>query len=330
MAYMQAIVFHHTGYRLQKRPIPETGKDEVLVRTLMAGICTTDLELFRGMYDFSGVPGHEFVGRVEQDSKGDLIGKRVVADINCGCGRCNYCVLGESRHCLERSVIGIRSRQGAFAEYISVPRENLYVVTDNLDNMEAVFAEPLAAALQIPEQLHIKSQSEIAVLGDGKLGLLISFALSLYSQGVLLRGHHRDNLDIAARNGLQVQNIAAERDYKDTNPDSNRFDLVVDATGSPSGLQEAMDLTKPQGTVVLKTTSSGKPCLDTATIAVKELIIQGSRCGDIGWALHNLSNGRISVNPLLEAVYPFSEFEQAMQHASGKGAKKVLLDFSIR
>ena len=327
---MQAAVFDKTGFRMEDRSMPNPGEDEVLVRTLLAGICNTDLELYRGMYDFTGIPGHEFVGTVEQDSSGALIGKRVVADINCGCGRCAWCLYGDSRHCPDRSVIGIRSRQGAFAEYISVPRENLYIVPDNLENMEAVFAEPLAAALQIPEQFHIKSKSEIAVLGDGKLGLLIAFALSLYSRDVLLKGHHHDNLELAARYGLQVQNTGAENDYKDTNPDSNRFDLVVDATGSPSGLQEAVDLTKPQGTVVLKTTSSGTPSLDTAKIAVKELRIQGSRCGDIGWALHNLANGRIRVNPLREAVYPFSDFEQAMQHASGKGAKKILLDFYIK
>ncbi|MFW6415201.1 MAG: MDR/zinc-dependent alcohol dehydrogenase-like family protein [Thermodesulfobacteriota bacterium] len=326
---MQAVVLDNTGYRLENRPVQDVGQGEVLVRTLLAGICTTDLELFRGMYDFAGVPGHEFVGTVERDDKGDLLGKRVVADINCGCGLCAHCLLGEYRHCPARSVIGIRSRDGAFAEYCSVPRENLYVVPEQLENRQAVFAEPLAAALKIPEQVHIGSQDEIAVLGDGKLGLLITFALSLYSQNVVLRGHHQDKLDIAAGQGLQVQNTSCGSGSGDANPDSNRFDLVVDATASPSGLQEAIDIARPQGTVVLKTTLLETPSLDTAGIAVKELRIQGSRCGNIGWALYNLSKGRISVEPLIEAVYPFSGFEQAMQHASEKGARKILLDFHV-
>lgn len=324
---MRAVWFQKGKINLLDKPLPGLDKEEALIKTEVAGICNTDLELLKGLQDFEGIPGHEFVGIVQKDPEQELTGKRVVADINCGCGYCRRCRQNDSRHCPERGVVGIRSRDGAFADYISLPRENLYPVPENLGKRKAVFAEPLAAALEIAQQLHILSQTRIAVLGDGKLGLLIAQALSLYSQDVHLWGHHQEKLRIAENQGLRTvssRNFASNSENLQT---QSQYEVVVEATGSPQGLQEALSLVEPEGTVVLKTTSADPCSLNTAYIATQELKILGSRCGNIGWALYNLQKGRIDVESLIEAIYPFSQFEKAMQHAASKGAKKVLIDF---
>jgi threonine dehydrogenase-like Zn-dependent dehydrogenase len=294
----------------------------------MAGICNTDIELFGGYYGFEGIAGHEFVGIVEEAPEGtELVGKRVVADINCGCGQCSWCVNGNASHCPLRTVIGILGRQGAFAEYVPVPLENLHIVDDSIRTQEAVFAEPLAAALRIRPQIHLTHRSRVAVLGDGKLGLLVALALRHHCPRLLLCGRYPGKLKIAADQGVETRAINPRADRARLRRELGCFDVVIEATGSADGINQAVALTRPEGTVVAKTTSHHPSELDLATIVVKEVTVIGSRCGDLDLALSFLRNGWIDVNPLVERIYKFTDFERAFAHACRRGSKKVLLSF---
>lgn len=323
---MIAVRFENNTWSQVNVPVPEPGGDEALVKVLIAGICGTDLEILRGYAAFTGIPGHEFVGTVEScASRPELAGMRVVADINCGCGECPSCLNGGARHCPDREVIGIRGRDGAFAEYCIVPARNLYPVPDNAETLDAVFTEPLAAALHISEQIHIVNRTRIAVLGDGKLGLLIALCLKHFSSGVILIGRHREKLAIAGDQGMTTFLIEPDAGFETVRRSLGRFDMTVDATGNPDGLRLAITLTRPQGTVVLKTTTYEKSGIDLTTIAVNELRLLGSRCGDLPYALRFLENRWIDVHPLVEAVYPLSRFDDALSRAMDKTSLKVLL-----
>jgi threonine dehydrogenase-like Zn-dependent dehydrogenase len=311
------------------RPIPEPGPGEALVWVLTAGICNTDIELFSGYYGFTGVAGHEFVGRVARcPDNPALEGQRIVADINCGCGTCRFCLAGNRRHCAARQVIGIVGRPGAFAEYLCVPIANLYSVPESLDDREAVFAEPLAAALEVGQQIHIRGTDAVAVLGDGKLGLLCALGLRFVNPNILLIGRHEAKLALASAQGVRTAYCPTGNEDKVLQEMKGAFDLVIEATGRPEGIAQAIELTRPEGTVALKTTSRLPSNLNMAKVVVDEINLIGSRCGDMQLALDYLASGRLDVRPLTQAVHPFSDFSQAFEAARAPGALKVLLDFS--
>lgn len=325
---MQAVLFKEKQVSIIEKPVPAIGEGEVLVRTKMAGICTTDIELFSGYYRFQGVAGHEFVGVVDQSPPGTaLSGKRVVADINCGCGQCPWCLNGNERHCPQRTTIGISGRDGAFGEYLTVPVRNIHTVADAIETPEAVFTEPLAAALEISQQVHLNNQTRLAVLGDGKLGLLAALGLHHYCPHLVLLGKHADKLHIAAEQGVETRQINPERGHSPLVAQLGLFDVVVEATGNAHGINLAMELARPEGTVVTKTTTRKPSRISLANIVVKELHVIGSRCGDLDLALHFLKNKWIDVKPLIECVYPFADFQKAFDHARRQGAKKVLVSF---
>jgi len=319
---MQAADISKGIVRVTEKPIPVPARGEALIRTFLAGICATDLELARGYAQFTGTPGHEFVGEViRADDDPGLVGQRVVADINCGCGACPSCLNQDPRHCANREVLGIRGRDGAFAEYLTIAADNLHAVPERVDTLTAVFAEPLAAALEITQQLHIKHSTRIGILGGGKLGILIALGLDHFSSHVTLIGRRPSLLDLASRKG--VRTVPAESG----DLEMAGFDLVVDATGNPRVLSTALELVRPEGTVVLKTTTQGTADVDLTPIAVKEISVIGSRCGDLSLALKFLEQGWITVDDLVEAVYPLQDFPKALEHASRPGTLKVLVAF---
>ena len=306
-------------------PRPESG--EALVRTRMSGICQTDHELLRGYQNFSGVPGHEFVADVvEAPGRKDLEGRRIVADINCGCGKCPYCRAGKENHCPYRKVIGIRGKQGAFADFLTVPVANLHPLPEKLPDSRAIFAEPLAAALRITQQTHITATMRIAVLGDGKMGLLTAMSLFHVCPAVLLIGRHGEKLEIFERIGGRTLLVGAGEDTALLGNNQPGFHLVVEATGNPEGIEQATRLCRPQGTVVLKTTAERPTSFPFSRLAVQEQRILGSRCGDLDLALHYLWYGLVDPDPLIETILPWTELPRAMDRSAARGSKKVLLD----
>ncbi len=325
---MQAAVFENRGVSMveQEQPRPEPG--QALVRVLAAGICRTDLELLAGYHHFRGVAGHEFVGRVEAaPERPGLVGRRVVADINIGCGKCPPCQAGDPRHCPRRRVIGIRRWPGAFAHYLLVPVQNLHPLPPEISDIQAVFSEPLAAALQVSQQVHITAQTRLAVLGDGKLGLLAALALRHYTPGLVLLGHHRERLKLAAAQGVETLLLPPGAEGQGRPAGREPFDLVVEATGRNQGLVQALELVRPRGVVALKTTSHLPATLELSRLVVNEITLLGSRCGDMAQALDFLRQRRLEVEPLVEAVYPFAQFPQALEHAGRPGAGKIVLRY---
>jgi alcohol dehydrogenase len=294
-------------------PEPGAGPEDAVVRVRLAGICRTDLEIFRGYLGFRGTPGHEWVGQVVSAPDPALVGARVVGEINFGCGACDWCRAGLARHCPTRRVQGIVDADGAFADLLAVPARVLHRVPDGLPDQTAVFAEPLAAAFEILEQLGDVAGRRTVVLGDGKLGLLVSQVLAGAGAQVALAGRHREKLALAARLGL------------DTRPPRPGADLVVDATGSPTGLADALDLVRPRGTVVLKTTIAAEHRIDLARAVVNEVSVVGSRCGPFEPALDALASGRVQVAALVETIYPLADAVAAFAHAGRPGALKVLV-----
>ncbi len=301
-------------------PRPEPTPDEALLRVLRAGICATDLELQRGYKGgFEGVPGHEFVGRVEACARQpELIGRRVVGEINLSCGGCARCRQGMPTHCERRRVLGILRKDGAFADYLTLPVENLHIVPDALSDVEAAFVEPLAACFEIVEQAQLRPTDATLVLGDGKLGLLAAQVLRLTCAQVTLRGRHREKLAIA-------QSLGIETVYADDAPYPAAYDLVVECTGSAAGLELARQLTRPRGTIILKSTVAQPATLDLAPFVVDEITVIGSRCGPFAPALRALERGLVSVAPLLGATYPLSRGVEAFARAAQHGMLKVQL-----
>lgn len=301
-------------------PIPAPKENEALVKVEMAGICNTDLELLRGYMGFQGVLGHEFVGVVEKAGEPEWLGKRICGEINFGCGKCAYCRRGLSRHCPTRTVLGILNQNGAFAEYVILPVENLHEVPESLPNSAAVFVEPLAAALEILEQIQVGPNSEAAVIGDGKLGLLICQALRLTGGKISLIGKHNRKLALARSWGIETLKIGEV--------DDRSFDVVVEASGSASGFATAMQAVCPRGTIVLKSTYHGNLEIDTAPIVIDEVTIVGSRCGPFDSAIRTLQNNLVQVEDLIDMTYPFSQALEAFEHAGKHDSLKILLDFN--
>jgi threonine dehydrogenase-like Zn-dependent dehydrogenase len=300
---------------------PERG-DEALVRVHLSGICNTDLEIARGYAGFKGTIGHEFVGVVEESPGNKLLGQRVVGEINAGCGKCELCAAGDPRHCAGRTVLGIVGRDGAHAEFLRLPLINLFPVPDMVVDEHAVFAEPLAAAYGIMERVAIEPESRVAVIGDGKLGLLCAQAIALSGASVLLIGKHAEKLRMAERRGIETAASRAGAKRK------REFDVVVEASGSPSGFVGALELLRPRGTLVLKSTFQGPGKIDEidqARLVVDEITILGSRCGRFQPALDLLKKGAIDIDSLISEEYPLSQGVHAMERAGKKGVLKVFL-----
>ena len=293
--------------------------DEALVRVLLSGICNTDLEIARGYAGFKGTIGHEFVGVVEDSSDRALVGRRIVGEINAGCGKCDLCRAGDSRHCPLRTVLGIVGRDGAHAEFLQLPIENLVPVPKNVPDEHAVFTEPLAAACGILERVSITESDRVAVIGDGKLGLLCAQVLALTGASLLLVGKHSSKLRIAERRGIETATPAKAGKRK------RQFDVVVEASGAAAGFGLALDLLRPRGKLVVKSTFHGKTELDAARIVVDEISIVGSRCGRFTPALDLLKKAAIDVDSLISEEYPLSNGVHAMHRAAARGVLKVLL-----
>src|SRR5688500_9899287 len=284
--------------------------DEALVRVLLSGICNTDLEIARGYAGFKGTLGHEFVGVVEDSSDRALVGRRVVGEINAGCGKCDLCRAGDSRHCPLRTVLGIVGRDGAHAEFLQLPIENLLPVPRNVPDEHAVFTEPLAAACGILERVSIVKSDRVAVIGDGQLGLLCAQVLALTGGSVLLVGKHPSKLRIAERRCIETATLTQAAKRK------RQFDVVVEASGAAAGFGLALDLLRPRGQLVLKSTFHGKTELDAAHIVVDEISIVGSRCGRFTPALDLLKKAAIDVDSLISEEYPLSNGLHAMRRAA--------------
>ncbi len=319
---MKALRLDNNELQLADAPLPRR-RSEALVRMTMAGICNTDIEIARGYAGFSGVLGHEFVGVVEDSPDRSQIGRRVVGEINAGCGQCELCRDNDPRHCPNRTVLGIRGRDGAFAEYLSLPPRNLLTVPENVSDRQAVFTEPLAAACAILEQVEITDSVRVAVIGDGKLGQLISRVIGALKCDLTLIGKHADKLELAARAGIKSIKLEdLETREIDT---ASRFDFVVEASGSASGLGLALDLVRPRGAVILKSTFHGDVQLNTSRIVVNEIRVIGSRCGRFENALRLLESGEINVEPLIAREYELADGVEAMVEAQRPGTLKVLL-----
>lgn len=317
---MKALRFTHNSLTLDEIPTPDK-RTESLVRVGLSGICNTDLEIVRGYAGFEGTIGHEFVGVVEKSADAShLIGKRVIGEINAGCGVCKLCLAGDSRHCPQRTVLGIVGRDGAHAEFLTLPSRNLIAIPDNVSDEQAVFAEPLAAAYGITEQVEILSETKVAVIGDGKLGLLCAMTLALKSDNVTIIGKHRNKLAYAERCGVNSILLA------DVVMQMNKsFDVVVEASGSESGFATAVDLVKPRGKIVLKSTFHGNPTWQASRIVVDEITIVGSRCGLMAPVIDLLASGSIDVTGLIDEAFALSDGIAAMGRAAEKGVLKVLL-----
>lgn len=317
---MRAVVFRNE--RLQyvtDEPSPQPRLGEALVRVRVAGICRTDLELTKGYLGFSGILGHEFVGEMRETHGALQRGQRVVGEINCGCGECALCGAGMERHCPQRTVLGILGREGCMADALTLPIENLLPVPDDVRDEDAVFTEPLAAVLEIFEQVHIQPHHAVAVLGDGKLGLLTAVVFQALHPGpLLLVGHHPERA--SNFEGLEIvheNELASEHD--------SRFDFVVEATGATEGLQTAMRIVKPRGAVVLKSTMERAAPLDLTPLVINEVSLVGSRCGRFAPALELLRRNILPLHALRTASYPLESAMEAWEHAQRTGTLKLLL-----
>ncbi len=298
-------------------PDPRRLPGEALVQVRKAGICATDLELVKGYAGFQGVLGHEFVGTVIATDQPGWVGQRVVGTINLGCHRCSICLGSGPEHCPERTVLGIVQRDGAFAEALTLPVVNLLRVPPEVEDAAAVFTEPLAAALRICEQLTVAPSARMAVIGPGRLGLLVAQVLAQRGAQPVVLGRRPESLELPASWGL-VTGLAREGKADD-------FDLVVEATGNPDGLKEALRLVRPRGTLVLKSTFAGAATVDLTKLVVGEVQVVGSRCGPFAPALRLLAQGAVQVLPLVEADYPLEQGLAALDHAARPGVRKVLL-----
>jgi threonine dehydrogenase-like Zn-dependent dehydrogenase len=316
---MRALVLDDNRVTLETdRPDPTPAAGEVLVRVLRAGICATDLQLIRGYKGFRGVLGHEFVGLA---LGGPFEGQRVVGEINCSCGECDTCRAGRPGHCPHRTVIGILNHDGAFADQIAVPERNLHAVPETIETDVAVFTEPVAAAFQISAQLPVKRDDRIIVLGDGRLGNLCAQVLASFSDRLMVIGRHETKLAVLRALGIEAT-LPAE-----ALPQAIA-DIVVDCTGSESGLTTALQLVRPRGTVVLKTTIAGTQTLSLAPVVVDEITIVGSRCGPFDRALDALANGLVDVHPLISDRFDLDDGVRALERAGEPGVLKVLLSIS--
>ncbi len=321
--------------RTVSKPRPKLRPGWALVRVRLAGICNTDVEILRGYHDFRGTPGHEFVGEVAEvngvsaGTRKKWLGHRVTGEINVSCSAygyrpvCEFCRRGLRTHCARRTVLGIVSLDGAFAEHLALPLENLHVVPDSISDERAVFVEPLAAACEILEQVKVRGLREAAVLGDGKLAQLIARVLRAAVPRVVMYGKHAEKLSLARRAHIETKCVAGNAG--DLKRIKETYALLVEATGSPTGLLLAQHMTEPRGTLVLKSTFHGAVSVETWPIVVKEITVVGSRCGPFDKALAHLRSGKVDPSPLITRIFPLAAAQEAIQFSQKSGVMKVLL-----
>jgi len=314
---MKVLFFDKELKLIDNYPVPKPEPNEALIKVKLAGICNTDLEIIKGYMNFKGVLGHEFVGKVEKCSHKDMVGKRVVGEINCSCGRCEYCQQGLKNHCKNRSVLGIYNRDGAFGEYLTLPIANLHVLPEEISDEEAVFIEPLAAACRILEQIQFKHTDEVIVLGDGKLGLLVAQVINMMECNLKVVGKHEPKLAILKKIGIETLLIEEANNLKS--------DIVIDCTGSATGFKMATQMVKPTGKIVLKSTIAGTQNINFSPLVVDEITIIGSRCGPFTSAIKLLKAKQVEIKPLISAIYTLNEGLIAFKKAATKGVLKVLL-----
>jgi threonine dehydrogenase-like Zn-dependent dehydrogenase len=315
---MRAIVLNDHVEVRDDRPSPTPAEGEVLVRVVRAGVCETDLQLIKGYMGFRGVLGHEFVGVAES---GPFAGRRVVGEINCACWHCETCRRGLNTHCPHRTVLGILGHDGAFADLIAVPQRNLHLVPDALSDDMAVFTEPVAAACQIAMQVTVRPDARVVVLGDGRLGNLCAQVLARLSRRILVVGKHEEKLALLLSMGIDTARLSDPLDER-------AADIVVDCTGSETGLPTALKLVRPRGTIVLKTTVAGVQTMAWAPFVIDEVTLVGSRCGPFDQALLALERGHVQVQPLISDRFTLSRGLDALARAQTNPVLKVLLDVS--
>jgi len=332
---MLAFVVQDCSLVAKKEPLPKLRPGWALVRVRLAGICNTDVEILRGYHGFRGTPGHEFVGEVAEVlgvstvAKKKCLGRRVCGEINVSCSAhgfkpiCDFCRRGMKTHCARRTVLGIVNHDGAFAEYLALPLENLHLVPKNVTDEQAVFVEPLAAACEILNQVNVRKFRSAAVLGDGKLAQLIARVLRTAMPRVVMYGKHEKKLALARRAEIQTKKVRG--DASDLNRIRETFPLVVEATGSPTGLALAQHMTEPRGTLVLKSTFHGAAQVETWPIVVKEITVFGSRCGPFSKAIALLRSGKLDPTPLITRTFPLAKAPAAIRFARQSGVMKVLL-----
>ena len=320
---MRALVFNNKLELKQNFEKPTPKENEALIKVKLVGICNTDYEITKGYMGYNGILGHEFVGVVEEINSEDksLLGKRVVGEINLGCKNCDYCAKGLERHCPNRQTLGIFNKDGCFADYVTLPLSNLLEVSEKINNETAVFVEPLAAALEILEQLHIKPYEKVCVLGDGKLGLITALALNASNVDVTLVGKHQNKLDIAKEQN--VKTVLLENLKQD---DNKSFDVVVEATGRVSGFETSLSLVKPRGVLVLKSTIATGKELNLAPIVIDEITVLGSRCGQFAPALRLMEKNVIDFSKLVSAKLSFDDAILGFEKNKEKNTIKILLE----
>lgn len=320
---MRALVFNNKLELKQNFEKPTPKENEALIKVKLVGICNTDYEITKGYMGYNGILGHEFVGVVEEINGEDksLLGKRVVGEINLGCKNCDYCAKGLERHCPNRQTLGIFNKDGCFADYVTLPLSNLLEVNEKINDETAVFVEPLAAALEILEQLHIKPYEKVCVLGDGKLGLITALALNASNVDVTLVGKHQNKLDIAKEQNVKtmlLENLKQE--------DNKSFDVVVEATGRVSGFETSLSLVKPRGVLVLKSTIATGKELNLAPIVIDEITVLGSRCGQFAPALRLMEKNVIDFSKLISAKLSFDDAILGFEKNKEKNTIKILLE----
>ena len=314
---MKALWLEDGGLSVREVEVPHAD-GETLVKVSLSGVCGTDIELTRGYYPYAGIIGHEFVGVVERSPNAALVGRRVVGEINVNCGHCAACRAGRPTHCSARSVLGIAGRDGSHAQYVSLPHEQLHVVPDEVSDEAAVFTEPLAAALQILEQVHIAPSHRVLLIGAGRLGQLAARVLALTAAELTVVARHPHQKDLLRACGIALA--------EETDIEADSFDIVVEATGSPSGLDLARLALRPRGTLVLKSTYAGAVTIDLSPFVVDEITVVGSRCGPFEPALRMLKSGRVDPVPLLSERYPLSDAVCAIEAAQRSDVMKVVID----
>lgn len=314
---MRALVFQDSELQVKDLPKPIPLEDEALIRILKAGICNTDMGLLKGYLGFKGIPGHEFVGEVIKSPDRNWIGKRVVGEINLSCGKCELCKRGNTNHCSSRRTVGIYKKDGAFAEYLTLPLRNIHSLPSHISNTEAVFVEPLAAALEIFEQIEIQRTDSVLILGDGKLGLLVAQVMKQKAEKVLCKGKYQRKLELLQDRGIKT--LLKGQDIDDI------FDIVVEATGNEEGLIEGLSRVKPCGRIILKSTYQGRPCLDVTKVVVDEIQMIGSRCGPFGKAIEALAQKQVEVKKMVDADFHLEKAGEAFELAKKPGTMKVLI-----
>jgi threonine dehydrogenase-like Zn-dependent dehydrogenase len=327
---MKALRFDGTLRVVGDAPLPRRA-GEALVQVVSAGICSTDLEIVKGYAGYHGTLGHEFVGRIAESPDASLIGRRVVGEINAGCHECAWCRSGDARHCPNRTVLGIKDRDGAFAEFLSLPTRNLIEIPNELTDEAAVFVEPMAAALHILEQVSIGPSSNVALIGDGKLAQLVAPVVAHTGRRMLVIGKHKLKLDLATRGGgrsLLIDDASTapgEMAERVLSSERDRFDVVIEASGSATGIPLALSIVNPRGTIVLKSTHHRLTELQMSTVVVNEITIVGSRCGRFRPAIDFLASGSVDVAALVTARFSLDDGLAAFEKAAESSSMKILL-----